>query len=355
MKINNASQKPQRYFGLHMVEGVAEYREPGKDPYRILINEDAIKKMDQTFEGLPVYVHHVEEVNFENIQHEADGYVIKSFFNKADGKHWAEFIIVSDKGHEAIKIKKWKLSNAYIPGSDTAPGGQWHGVDYQKEVKSGVYEHLAIVPNPRYAESIILTPEEFKTYNNEKEIELTRLANSKGAPMLSFFKKAKVENADFAEVSVTLPKSKIEKTITQLVNEADERLTNAYMCNGDERVKVGESEMSVNELVSKHIEMTADKDPITENAEESDEEKKKKEMELEAAKKENDDSTDDDSMDNEADKEKEAAEKKKNELEKKANFEKLKNAREEAAKKPAPAIDLSQDKMARGQSRYGSN
>ncbi len=358
--IKNASQKPQRYFGLHMVEGVAEYREPGQDPYRILINEDAIKNMDQTFEGLPVYVHHVDEVDLSNIQTEADGFVIRSFYNKSDGKHWAEFIIVSDKGHEAIKIKHWKLSNAYIP-KDVVGGGQWHGVDYQKEIKSGVYEHLAIVPNPRYAESIILTPEEFKSYNNEKEIELTRLANSKEEKtMLSFFKKAKVENSvDLESMSVTLPKSKVDKTITQLVNEADAILANGYMCNGDERVKVGDKEMSVNELVTKHIEMTADTDPAKENA--GDEEAKKKALELAAheeeemtAAKKNEDE-EDTAMENEEDPE--AEEKKKKDEEKKknalANFNKLKNAQSQASKKVVK-IELASEKLARGVSRYGS-
>ncbi len=45
-----------------MVEGVAEYRTPGKEPSRLLILENAIKTMDATFEGRPVYVNHVGEV-----------------------------------------------------------------------------------------------------------------------------------------------------------------------------------------------------------------------------------------------------------------------------------------------------
>lgn len=373
MKIENASIKPQRYYGLHMVEGVAEYRDPGKDPYRILINENTIKSMDETFNGCPVYVHHVDGVDYSNFQQEADGVVVKSFYNKSDGKHWAEFIVFTDRAEEAIKMKKWKLSNAYIPKQQIS-GGQWHGVDYQKEVVQGEYEHLAIVPDPRYAESIILTPEEFKTYNNEKEIELTRLANSKGASMLSFFKKTKIENSqDLEAMSVTLPKSKVEKTISQLISETDEmlanpKLSNAYVCNGDERVKVGDKEMSVNDLVTKHLELSADSDPMHENSEESDKdesEKKKKDMMLEEGEKKNDSDMDDEAMDNEKDKKdmedcksNESDDEKKKEEDKKKNakenFEKIKNAQAIAAKS-APKFELSEDKVARGQSRYGSN
>lgn len=258
--MQNAKQLPKVYFGLHMAEGVAEYREDGQDPYRICINENTLKDMDATFRGRPVYVRHVEDVNLDTLQTDADGYVVRSFFNQADGKHWVEFLVVSDRGHEAVR-NGWRLSNAYKP-KGFAGGGQWHGVDYQKEITKGEYEHLAIVPNPRYEESKILTPEQFKLYNSDKELELLRIANSKGEKMspLSFFKKTKVENAgDFENTTVILPQSKVEKTIAQLVNEADgqlmEKEKSPQMANGDHRVKVGEEEMSLNDLLAKHAHM----------------------------------------------------------------------------------------------------
>ena len=257
--IKNAHTLPKVYFGLHMVEGVAEYKDPkvnNGEPWRILVNEDEIKNMDASFQGRPVYVLHVDAVDLSNIQNEADGYVVRSFYNPADGKHWCEFLVVSDAGHEAI-ARKWKLSNAYH-FRQTAGGGKWHGVDYQKRVMDGEYDHLAIVPNPRYAESIILTPEEFKAYNAEKEIELKRLANSheeKGEDSmnLNFFKKTKVENSEeLSQMSVTLPKSKREVSVSKLINEADDMAMTGAYANGDHKVKVGEEEMSVNQLVEKH-------------------------------------------------------------------------------------------------------
>src|SRR4051812_29447530 len=105
--IKNAKTLPQVFYGLHMVPGVAEYNDPEREPYRILIGETTIKNMDPTFQGKPVYVDHVEEVNLENLQQEADGYVLESFYNKLDGKHWVKFIVVSDRGKEAIQ-KGWK-------------------------------------------------------------------------------------------------------------------------------------------------------------------------------------------------------------------------------------------------------
>lgn len=194
--INNSKTLPKVYYGLHMAPGVAEYKEPDSKPYRILIGEETIKNMDSTFQGRPVYVQHVDEVNLDKIQIEADGYVVESFFNSIDGKHWVKFIVVSDKGHEAIR-NGWRLSNSYIPKRFSG-GGLWHGVEYSKEIIDGEYDHLAIVQNPRYDESVILTPEQFKNYNGEKEIELKKIANAKNKETnkmkLNLFKKQKIEN-----------------------------------------------------------------------------------------------------------------------------------------------------------------
>lgn len=245
-----------------MVPGLAQYTDTNGEDYRILVGEEVLKQMDPSYAGKPVYVKHVDQVNLDQLQEQADGYVSESFYNKCDGKHWAKFIVVSDKAHDAIK-SGWQLSNAYTP-SQFGPGGKWHNVEYAKEVMNGEYEHLAIVPDPRYEESIILTPEEFKAYNSEKERELEKLANSKGdqeMSVLKFFKKTAVENSmalDLENTVVTL-KNGSEKTIRQLVNDADEhekkekellhKLDKMHM---DSHVQVGNDYMSVNELVHKY-------------------------------------------------------------------------------------------------------
>jgi hypothetical protein len=284
MAIKNAKQFPKVYLGLHMCEGVAEYAEKGKEPYRILIVENALKNMDPSYAGKPVYVQHVEEVDLSNIQNEADGYVLESFFNPPDGKHWVKFVVVSDEGHAAV-ARGWKLSNSYVPQS-TTEGGEWHGVAYQNEITAGEYEHLAIVPNPRYTESVIMTPEEFKQYNDDKKLELERLRNSddkKEKKMkFEFFKRAKVDNGIDEGMSVKLPKSKKEVTLEKLINDADKMAVdkNAGMADPEHKVKLHDgSYMNVAELVAKHKEMhdeleemKAKKDDATEGESELEEE-----------------------------------------------------------------------------------
>ena len=381
MKVKNAKSLPEIYYGLHMVEGTAEYSEAGKEPYRIYIGETTIKNMNPTFQGKPVYVDHVDEVDLDNIQEEADGYVIDSFYNKSDGKNWVKFIVVSDRAKEAIRMG-WRLSNAYVPNS-FAGGGENHGVSFAKEVTGGEYEHLAIVRHPRYEESVILTPEEFKTYNGEKEVELTRLANSKDnvkekvKMKFNIFKRTKVENAiDIEGLMIELPKSKKEMLMSDVVTKYDAVLNMNGYANGDHMVKVGEDEMSVNDLVKKHMEMCNaqkeaedakmnEEDGGEPGADDSMDNGDDEESTVDESEKDVGSRGGDKSLDNEEDDEEEEKPKKKmNAADVKARAAKLANAKAKAkrltnahitdAETETAAVELSCDQVARGKARYGS-
>lgn len=176
--------------------------------------------------------------------------VVESFFNSYDGFHWAKIAIWGDEGLAAVN-RGWTLSNAYKPTNTTGPG-QWHGVPYDEEILDAEYEHLAIVPDPRYAESMILTPEKFKAYNDSKAADLKRYANSKEKkPMgLKVYKRV-VENTkelDVENLYVELPKSKKEVSFAQVINAADTYLNMAGYASEDHMVKVGNEEMTVKKL-----------------------------------------------------------------------------------------------------------
>lgn len=344
--------KPKLYYGLHMAEGTAEYKK-SDGAYRILIRESAIKKMDKTMQGIPVIVNHVDdEIDYKNIDHnkDIDGWVVRSFFNKSDGKHWAEFMVTTQRGEDALR-QGYRLSNCYIPKQYTN-GGEWHGVQYAKEVTDAEYEHLAIVKNPRYPESIVLTPEEFKLYNEKKELELERLANSKDEKVVevpkqngekrkmkfNMFKREKVEKltneTDIESLVVELPKSKKEYTYEMLVNKSDEAEMKNGFANGEDKVKVGEKDMTVNELVE-----------YFKNSE-----KEKEEMKNSKGKKNAD-------MDAEKEEDPSAKEKKENKKKNSSDedgenhFEKLKNAADKAQDQEVKQIF---DGVAIGKKRYGA-
>lgn len=384
MTVKNS--KGKIWYGMHFYPGVAEYREAGKNPSRVFLNEGTLRLMDPTFAGRPVYVDHVDGVEdkIDDVRENADGFVIESFFNSADGKHWVKFITVTDKADRAIQ-RGYRLSNAYFQ-KNSSRGGTWNGVSFDKEITDGEYEHLAIVNNPRYNESVIMTPEQFKEYNAEQEAELIRLANSNDEKEetttmgLSIFKRTKVENkdVDFDTMSVKLPTSKKEMTLKELVEDHDKHVVLNGFASEEMLVKVGKEEMTVKDLVAK---LASTQNELAEATAESEEEVL-----------ENDDDMDmDEDMDNEEDedreeeiddakkmkmkKNKKKKNKKKNEADeseegeddaeavknaqeekerKAAHFKKLKNAREDANDAETVSIVLSEDRVARGKSRYGS-
>lgn len=353
------------FYGMHFYPGVAQYSEPDKEPYRIYLNEDTLRQMDPSFAGRPIFVDHVDEVDTDlnELKKEADGWVIESFFNAADGKHWVKFLIVSERAERAIK-NGFRLSNAYLPKS-FAQGGLWNGVPYTKEVTSGEYEHLAIVRNPRYEESVILSPDHFKQYNEEKVIELKRLSNSKDDKgdtkmKLNFFKRAKVENSvDLEGMCVVLPKSKKEMTIEALVTEMDTVINMDGYASPDHVVKIHDgSEMKVAELVEKHKamhdELEALKKPKEDEMEkESDVEAEPKEVDVESVpEQKNEDDGTDKKVKLDEEKEKEVEEAKKKNAKEKA--EKLKNAHLKVLPEKEARVEFSADQVARGKSRYGS-
>lgn len=337
---------------MHFYPGVAEYQEAGKDPFRVFLNEKTIRSMDPTFAGKPVFVEHVDGVahSIDEVRKEADGWVIESFFNAADGKHWVKFIVVSERGAQAV-LSGMRLSNAYHP-QNFKEGGLWNGVSYDKEISGAIYEHLALVGNPRYDESVIMTPEEFKVYNDDHQVELKRLANSKDQKGenkmgLNFFKRSKIDNAvDMESTVVQLPKSKKEMTIVELVNAHDAIVNMHGYASDDHMVKVGENEMSVKDLVKKHMDQCNEMDSMKKNAEGETLEEDEKDV----GERGGDVNMNEDKEDEDKEEKKEKEEAKKNAIAAKAKA--LKNAAPKLSNSSAPKIDLPEDKLARGRELF---
>lgn len=346
-KFQNSSKEPQVYYGRHISAGVCGYLQE-----TILITDDTLKKMDSTFAGKPVYVDH-QSVDLPNLQTQADGYVSESFYLKEDGSHWLKFIAVSDKAHEAIK-NGYKLSNAY-KALAFGVGGTWHNVPYDREIVEGEYNHLAIVKNPRYEESLILTSEEFKKYKEEKAKQLESMINSKEnlkgeKKMWNLFKKDKTPVADDLKNSIVKLEDGTEMELQTILNavakkneEDKAKAEEAKKAEEDKKneeelkkkeIKVGEKTMTVEELVKEYQQMCSKQN------EETEEEKKKREEE-EAKKK--------------AEKEEEEKNKKNALEEEEKRKQELLNAGNDVFKNDVKVIaDTSARQLARGAEKYGS-
>jgi hypothetical protein len=358
----NARQLPRRYFCRAMESGVCFYEKyknsEGKivPEEMILLTNEALKNMAPTAEGIPVYVRHVEEVDLSNLQEEADGYVVKSFFNELDAHWWMEFMAVSDDAHDKIQ-KGWKVSTAYTP-INSGPSGTLHNVKYNREIKIGEYTHLAIVDNPRYENAIIMTPEQFKEYNDKKEKELAELKNSKGGnELMSKFKvflnklvgDTHDEIADPSNVVIETEGGKkilLSEIINAVEKEGKEKekddKENCY--DNDTEVTVGKDKMKLGTLMEKYNKMKQKK-----NAEDEEEKKKKEKEEEEKNKgKKNADAE----AKEKAEKDKQnALDKAKADEEAKKNFDQLNNAHRTSE---TQIIETSQDKVERGKAKYGA-
>lgn len=176
-KLENEKSLPEVYYARHMKQGVANYPENKEIIY---ISNETIADMAKTFVGKPVFVHH-QNIDLDNLKEQMDGVVSDSFWNKYDGEWWVKFIAITDKCKQAIK-NGWKVSNCYnnlVRGN----GGTCIDVKYDSEIIGGVFNHLAIVENPRYENAEIYTEEEYNEYNNMKKQKLDKISNSKGETM----------------------------------------------------------------------------------------------------------------------------------------------------------------------------
>ena len=172
--LQNEKSLPEVYYAKHMKAGVANYPEHKEVIY---ISNDTIADMAKTFEGKPVYVHH-QDIDLENLREQSDGYIADSFWNKYDGEWWVKFIAVSDDAKQAI-ANGWGVSNCYdhlVRGN----GGTCINVKYDSEIIGGQFQHLAIVPNPRYEDAKIYTEQEYNNYIEQKKQKLDKITNSKG-------------------------------------------------------------------------------------------------------------------------------------------------------------------------------
>ena len=353
--IQNSKDFPKRYFARHIKAGPVHYLEKGEDKIYV-ITDEALKKMNASFEGKPVYIKHVDEVNMDTLKEDANGYVVKSFYNEFDGAWWAE--IIADDEAQGFIEKGWAVSNAYLP-TELGSGGVYHDIDYDKEVKNGVYEHLAIVDNPRYEESVIMTPDEFKNYNEGRKAELEKLKNSKENKMLSEEEKTELldslKNSLAEIVRDTVKNAMEEKQVEDKKNAEDEDHRQlireiAAVSAKEEGDFEGGLDEKVREIIKLAEKLGYSEDEAKQNAEDEDEKENEKEDEEEEKKDNESDEDSEESKENKCNEDDEEKEEKKENSKffgflhnAKANHEKEKTASTMAAG------------LALGKIRYGSN
>ncbi len=342
-QLHNANEHAQIYYARHMEPGLCGYENE-----KILVEADAMKRMAPSFAGKPLFVGH-QNVPIKNIEDQADGYVTDCFYNELDGWLWSKILVTSNKGMKAVN-NGWSVSNAYVPMA-WGGGGSHHNVDYNRKIGEAEFTHLAIVPDPRYENAKIFSPEEYKRYNEAKRTEINELRNSKRKPMFKFFKNEKKEVSVNEVDDDTIVELQNGKTIT--VGEMNKALEEAEADPMLKKIAAYEALENARKAKKNDKEDTAgtkDEEEHEEDGEEKMNEAEEAEYKRLSEKKNR--------MKKNSEGEKEE---KKNstgaptEEELKA-FNELKNAKakEAATQYTGPKIDLDVDQLARGKARYGS-
>lgn len=117
-----------------------------------LLQKETIDKFINTFIGVPVIVDHKDSISPDDIV----GEIQNIWFSTEDGWFWCSGVITDEKAIELIESGynvscQYRITD-YIENTENK---LHNGNPYDKEILNGVFEHLAIVKNPRYEGAFI--------------------------------------------------------------------------------------------------------------------------------------------------------------------------------------------------------
>ncbi|MDE3073904.1 MAG: DUF2213 domain-containing protein [Chloroflexota bacterium] len=114
-----------------------------------LLDRETLDRCIQSAVGNPVTIGHVR-VNAENRMEVEQGVIQEVYFDSADGWFHAKGTVDTPRAQRLMTVKKPSCGYAV---REFGPGGTHHGIRYDKRLKEIVFNHLAIVDQPRYEEA----------------------------------------------------------------------------------------------------------------------------------------------------------------------------------------------------------
>lgn len=117
-----------------------------------LLQKETIDKFINTFVECPVIINHSDNINSEDIK----GTIQKIWFSPDDGWFWCSGIITDEEAAKLIE-QGYNVSCQYAitEWKENVDKALHNGNQYDKEILNGIFEHLAIVENPRYEGAFI--------------------------------------------------------------------------------------------------------------------------------------------------------------------------------------------------------
>lgn len=131
-----------------------KFLEPGLVSYRDvrgggieLLRKETIDEALTSFVGNPVTVLHTVICAENRLNHE-QGIVHGAEYDPTDGWFHCNGALDTDLAIKRVR-EGWRPSCGYVV-LEFGPGGKYHGIDYDREIKRIRFNHLAIVPKARY-------------------------------------------------------------------------------------------------------------------------------------------------------------------------------------------------------------
>lgn len=338
---------PKSYKCKFIEPGLVHYAEFGT----VLVQKPALDSMAQSFVGKPVIDEAHKEVHPSIYsQGEADGVVTKVWYDNSDGWYWAEYLVWNPVTQRHCESGAYSVSCAYSAKEYNTDGGKHNSLNYDQEILSGVYDHLAIVTNPRYEGARII-------YNSKG-----------GNAVFKFFKNKDEKKAEEID---------LENAVVE-IDGKDVKLKDLIKAHNDSTVVAGSSmsKIGLESLIEVDGKQVPIKDMVSayQNKLKNDEDDKKKKDEADRKNAEEKEKKDKEEADrkNAEEKEKKEKEDMKNahdtgkhieaiqncvscsSPEGKAHFEKLKNSAGLRGEPQTPERVDRHQKLATGAERYGS-
>lgn len=117
----------------------------------VLVGQDALARMAQSFVGKPVIDVIHKDVQPETVADgDADGIVTRVWLDGESGWWMAEFLVWNPETQQHCESPAYSVSCAYEPTDVDDVGGEYHNIPYAENILNGQYTHLAIVTSPRY-------------------------------------------------------------------------------------------------------------------------------------------------------------------------------------------------------------
>lgn len=185
-----------RHFVSRFIEaGAVSYGSAGV----LKVTKEALDKFVQSFVACPVIVKH-KKLTKENVNDERVGVVNSVWFEPNDAWFYCDGVIYDNDAIRKIE-NGWSVSCTYDMTESTGESGEWHNIHFDDELLNGVFQHLAIVPNPRYEDATII----FNSKDREDDM------------LFKLFSGKKIQNSNEEE---KMDKNALKNKLMEHINKA---------------------------------------------------------------------------------------------------------------------------------------